>query len=339
MQVAEQFRRLPEIKRRRIEMPPHTMRLNRLERPEPWSHELWARAALSMTHVDWYLYPDYLKFYRRLAEFVEVSEREIVVGAGIEEFIRSFMMLHQGRRVAVLWPTCLMFEIYARAFGVELVKIPTPCSIEDVARNVSVDAILLVNPGQPFETCFQPEEIQWLCRAFPDAWIAVDEAYHGFGAPTVLGDHRVYPNLMVLRTFSKAFGAAGIRLGYAVGARRTLDYLDAVRPSGEVSGLSMAVATVLMDNPEAVEAGVAEVMAGREWLRARFAEVGYVVRGEWGNHVLVETTQAVKIVHDLQEIGVLVRLVDEQHFMVTCGSVDTMRRFWIAFGRPWEFAS
>lgn len=341
MQVAERFAHLPEIERRRIVMPSHTMRLNRLERPEAWPVELRAKVLDEIAgRTPWHLYPDYPRFYERLAAFAGVTPREIVVGAGIEEFVRSFMFLHQGKRVAILWPSCAMFEIYARAFGVDLVKIHTrPGGITDrglIAERVeraNVQAILLVNPGQPFETYFRPDQIHSICRNFPDVWVAVDEAYHGFGASTVLGDHREYPNLTVLRTFSKAFGAAGIRLGYAVGARQTLDYLDAVRPSGEVGALSMTVASVLMDNWPMVAEGIAEVVAGREWLRAQFLEDGFPAWGAYGNHVVVELAEAAAHAERLAARGILVRLVDAGHLMITCGSIDLMKAFWHDFSR------
>ncbi len=341
MQVAERFAHLPEIERRRIEMPPHTMRLNRLERPEAWPVELRAKVLDEIAgRTPWHLYPDYPRFYNRLAEFVGVSEREIIVGAGIEEFVRSFMMLHQGKRVAILWPTCLMFEIYARAFGVDLVKIHTrPGGVSDmdfVANRIRTrwpDAVLLVNPGQPFETHFSPAEIRWLCRAFPDLWIAVDEAYYGFGASTVLGDHTQHGNLTVLRTFSKAFGAAGIRLGYTVGARQTLDYLDAVRPSGEVGALSMTVASVLMDNWPMVAEGIAEVVVGRDWLRTQFLKDGFPAWGQYGNSVVVELAEAAAHAERLAARGILVRLVDAGHLMITCGSIDLMKAFYHDFSR------
>ena len=341
MPVAEQFAHLPEIERRRIQMPPHNMRLNRLERPEAWPSNIRAKVLDAIANTSWHLYPDYPAFYERLAQFLDVRPTELVVGAGIEEFIRSLMLLHSGKRVAMLWPTCAMFELYARAFSVELIKIkPNPherlriIDVVEACREFAADLLLLVNPGQPVPTYFPRGDIFEICERLPDTWVAVDEAYHGFGAESAIGGHAQFKNLTVLRTFSKAFGAAGIRLGYAVGARSTLDYLDAIRPSGEVGALSMATARVLMDNWLEVEGWTSEVIGGRDWLRRQFQMSGLPAWGLHGNSVLVEYPDPAGICEQMAARGVLMRNVtglDGGYFMVTCGSIELMQKFWSVY--------
>ncbi len=330
---------LAEIERRRIIMPLHTMRLNRLERPEPWPPWLRGEVAAALARVQWQQYPDYPAFYKRLGQFIGVDPAGIVVGAGIEEFIRSIMILHQGRRVAVLWPTCAMFDIYARAFGVKLLPILTdphvPLEVKHVVEHCNVmgaDCLLLANPGQPVETYFNRQQITDIRdRVSADMSVVIDEAYHGFGAESALG----LPGVTVLRTFSKAFGAAGIRVGYATGAR--LQYLNAIRPSGEVGSLSMAVVTVLMDQWDIVSHGIGEVIAGRNWLRRQFRDHGREAWGHRGNSVLVKHSDAGGVVERLAARGVLVRLVTgldgPGYFMVTCGSLDLMKQFWSEYER------
>jgi len=334
---------LAEIERRRIVMPPHTMRLNRLERPEPWPPMLRGEVAAALARVQWRQYPDYPAFYRRLGQFIGVDPAGIVVGAGIEEFIRSIMILHAGKRVAVLWPTCAMFEIYARAFQVKLLPILTdpraPLQVKHIVNHCNVmgaDCLLLANPGQPVETYFTRSQVAEMAEQLPDVWTVIDEAYNGFGAESALG----LPGVTVLRTFSKAFGAAGIRLGYATG--KNLQYLNAIRPSGEVGSLSMAVATVLMDYWDIVSHEIDQVIRGRNWLRKQFNEFDLSQQcsrawGHLGNSVLVEHPDAAGIVRRLAARGVLVRLVTgldgPGYFMVTCGSLPLMQQFWREYER------
>lgn len=329
---------LAEIERRRIVMPPHTMRLNRLERPEQWPPMLRGEVATALARVQWQQYPDYPAFYRRLGEFIGVDPAGIVVGAGIEEFIRSIMILHAGKRVAVLWPTCAMFEIYARAFQVKLLPILTdphaPLQVKHIVNHCRVmeaDCLLLANPGQPVETYFTRSQVAEIAEQLPDVWTVIDEAYNGFGAESALG----LPGVTVLRTFSKAFGAAGIRVGYATG--KNLQYLNAIRPSGEVGSLSMAVATVLMDQWDIVSHEIDQVIRGRDWLRHTFRCHAREAWGHFGNSVLVEHPDAAGIVKRLAERGVLVRLVTDLdgpgYFMVTCGSLPLMQKFWSEYER------
>lgn len=342
-----EFQHLSTIERKRITMPDNTrLRLNRLERPQAWQHGFLERLRVSLDLDELQQYPAYTPFYERLAAFENVRPEEIVVGAGIEEFIRSLMMLcaGPGEKVAILWPTCAMFEIYARAFNIELVKIiPDPAtgiSIGTIVEQLPQDVRLFImaNPGQPVETCFGWGSLQPLARILEErgAVFAVDEAYHGFGGPTIVGCHDWHENTVALRTFSKAFGAASIRLGYAIGAPKVIAALNAVRQSGEVSAISMAIATALMDHYEdVVKPGIADVIAGRDMLRERVSkELGFPTVGYFANHVLIDMlnpNRAEQVAHSLAGRGVLVKAgfpapVD-RHLLVTCGGVSLMADF------------
>jgi histidinol-phosphate aminotransferase len=346
---AKRFQHLHEIERRRIVMPDGVrMRLSRLERPEPWQaaflEEL--RASLPLDRLQ--QYPDYTGFYERLAAFAGCDVGELVVGAGIEEHIRSLFMLcaDPGDKVAILYPTCAMFEIYARAFGAELVKIVTDpaagLTFEQLVQRLPTDLklLLIANPGQPVETLFSRGSINLLaelCRQ-RDAVLAVDEAYHGFGAPTAMGLQAHHENLVILRTFSKAFGAASIRLGYAVGSTRVIAALNAVRQSGEVSALSMHIATALMDRWfDVVAPGIDAICDGRDFLASQIAGLDFPVWGLCANHVLVELPDARGVADRLAARGILVKAnfpapVD-RHMLVTCGGPALMSEFFDEFRR------
>jgi histidinol-phosphate aminotransferase len=340
-----EFQHLIEIERKRIVMPENvTLRLNRLERPESWQHGFLERLRVALPMDRLQQYPDYSTFYARLAAFNGVRPEEVVVGAGIEEFIRTLMLLSAapGEKVAILYPTCAMFEIYAKAFSIELIKIiPDPVkglTTADLAQQVPQDVklVLLANPGQPVDCCFSATDLIALARFISAGGgvLAVDEAYHGFGAPTLVGMHDREPNMVALRTFSKAFGAASIRLGYAIGAPGVIAALNAVRQSGEVSALSMHIATALMDNYDAVvRPGIDAVVEGRNALRDRVeAELGLTARGSWANHVLIEIPgKCSEVAGRLAQRGVLVKanfpapLAD--HMLVTCGAPQLMDEF------------
>jgi histidinol-phosphate aminotransferase len=337
---------LSGIDRTRIVMPDNvTMRVGRLEKPEPWPTELVEAIRESLPLDKIQQYPAYQPFYERLAEFIGVSDDQIVVGAGIEEFIRTLMAGCFGRKMAALWPTCAMIDVYARSFQVALNRIVTdpfaPPTILDVVEHIDPDTslVMLANPGQPVGTCYDAHDIRWLatyCREI-GATLAVDEAYFGFGAPTAVRLVGECDNLIVLRTFSKAFGAAGLRLGYAVAQPKLKRAVDAVRQSGEVSALSMHVATVLMDRyDEFVVPSINEICAARDWLTAQFTADGMRAWGSVANHVLVHVgPDMARKAQALAAEGVLVRhsMPAPLHecLMVTCGSMQLMRQFYERF--------
>lgn len=341
---------LYQLERRRVEVPPDCRkRLNRLERPVRWPFELDMDVSLAVTEQSMRLYPDIEPLYQRLAQFVGVPATQIAVGAGSDDLIRTLFWLcgDPGDTVAVTWPTCFMYDIYAEMFQVRLHRIvPTPgeqISIEDLVFGLPSDTklLFLVNPGQPVESYYTPVQINGLAAfcLVRDIILVVDEAYYGFGAETVAPLVEKFDNLLVLRSFSKVFGAAGLRVGYAVGSAKAITPLRACRLSHELSGPSVAAATVLLERYQTdIKPWSIQVQEGRDWLRRRLTADGYKAWGSWANHVLIKLAdkQAVRIVWDgLKAQGVYVKgefpepLAD--CLLVTCGPRAYMEEFYEAF--------
>jgi histidinol-phosphate aminotransferase len=342
------FQHLYAVERRRIPATPagHA-RLHRLERPEPWPPELCEvlRDALAPETIQ--QYPDYTAFYDQLARFAGVEPDQIVAGLGVEEFIRSLFMLACGPHdpVVYTWPTCAMFDIYAQVFGATPVRIVadpydrlTPDTVKSFITH-ETRLVILPNPGQPVDDCLAVEEIFDIaeyCHA-RDVVLAIDEAYWGFGAETALPLVRAFDNLLILRSFSKALGAAGLRVGYAIGQERVLQPLAAARPSGELAGPSMRIAGALMRNWPLVCHGIQEVCQGRDWLREQLLRDGIWARGRNANHVLIDVGDRAREIADrLLADGIHVRTSEpplDRHLMVTCGSPSLMRHFYETFRR------
>lgn len=341
---AERFQHLGEIERKRIVMPDNTrMRLNRLERPQPWEDELQRRIVETFRPDQIQQYPNYQPFYEQLADFVGCETDEIVVGAGIEEFIRNLFMLciEPGDKVAYLWPTCAMFDVYARVFQADPVRIKASpyiaLSAGELLRQLpdGLKLLILTNPGQPVETDYGEDEVRFIaniCEA-RGAVLAIDEAYFGFGSQTFTNHIDRFENVVILRTFSKAFGAASIRLGYAIGKGEIIHALNAVRQSGEVSAFSMHAASVLMKHHEShVKPAIRDICDGRDWLRDMVQEeLGLKAWGYHANHVLIEMPNADEVARRLADKGVLVKsgFPDpiDSHILVTCGNRELMTTF------------
>lgn len=350
--------------RRRIEMPGGVkLRLNRLEKPEPWTPDQLAEiteCAVMPAVARLQRYPAYPAFYEKLAASIGTHRADaLVVGAGIEEFIRTLFMLNAGGRVAILWPTCAMFEVYAQAFKVELVKIPTGHPrmtggelVERIREEGHLDLVLIVNPGQPVDTFFEPYELDDLAEECSrrGIWLAIDEAYHGFrvadgGSSLTLTDF--HENVTVLRSFSKSYGAASLRLGYAYSSRPVHAILDSVRQSGEVSAVSMAVGSLLLDHEaDWIEPWRYSVRAARNVTVARLRDKlkgRMSVYGLYANHILIdvgggdeEAVHRKAAIYDaLLARGTLIRpnlpRPLNRHLLVTCGNGETMREFTAQF--------
>jgi histidinol-phosphate/aromatic aminotransferase/cobyric acid decarboxylase-like protein len=325
------------------------MRLNRGERPEPLPssiqktiREQWDQSTIQQ-------YPSYQKFYEQLACHVGCPQDQLVVGAGIEEFIRTLMFLacDPGQRAAVLWPTCAMYEIYAKAFSVNLQRI-TPSvgrhfSFHELLSGLAYDIriLFLPNPGQPVETYFDLEALELIAQWCYDRRIilAVDEAHCGFGAATALPLVSRFENVLVLRTFSKFYGAASIRVGYAVGQPNLVKPLHAVRPSGEITGFSIAAASALITCYSQLEDDARETAAARDWLRDELNKMpGLQAYGRYGFSMLIEFPGphwAKAVAAALARRGVYVKSgfppPVESCLLVACGAMKLVQEFYKEF--------
>jgi histidinol-phosphate/aromatic aminotransferase/cobyric acid decarboxylase-like protein len=330
------WQHLYDIERKRIPATPEgDLRLHRLERPVPWPDDIWPVAQ----HIE--RYPDYPPLIERWAAHLGVPKTRIVMGLGIEDLIRTLVLLccDPGDGFAFTWPTCMMFEIYAKVFATKAVPITTHpdvlLTLDQVLQKVDeVKLLLLPNPGQPVETYFKLDDLRKIAEAChrAGAVFAIDEAYYGFGADTALPLIDEFDNVLVLRTFSKAYGAAGIRVGCALGQERLLQPLEAVRLSGELAGPSMVAATRLLVHwADIVEPGIKEICMGRDWLRMKLIKAGFTVDGHLANHVLLSLDRyvaATRLQDKLRSRGIQVKARFPKPLdgcvLITAGPMDLM---------------
>jgi histidinol-phosphate aminotransferase len=222
-------------------------------------------------------YPDgtYRELREAAAAYAGVDPEQIVPGAGADGLIalaaRTF--LAPGRRACVSRPT---YPVYAVATGVEGAELT-----DDPAE---ADLVWVCNPNNPTGELVEPEEIAALARSLPDATIVVDEAYFEYGGKTVAPYVAETPNLVVLRTMSKAFGLAALRVGYAIAAPEIARELDRRRDPAPVSAPSARIAAAALRNPQL---DVEETIAERERMREALLAGGFDCPPSAGNFVVV----------------------------------------------------
>lgn len=348
MLYRKSFQHLQELERKRIAPTPEGhLRLQRLERPAMLPGDVISQVWENQPPINFY--PDYAAAHRKMSAFMGVHPDNLVMGAGIEDFIRTLIMLScdpkQG--FAYTWPTCAMFDVYAKAFQCDAVRFvmdpDKPYTVDELAFRLDFQAhihdvklFILPNPGQPVDICYSLDELKQIAQVCLEhgAILAIDEAYYGFGAPTALPLIEDFANVVVLRTFSKAFGAAAIRVGCAMGHVHAVKPLDAIRQSGEISGPSIHAAGVIMDNyEEHVQPAIDEIVAGRDFLKNILLSAGIPARGSYANHVLADfgsQERAQEVERLLLTQGVHVRggYPDplDHHLLITAGPVPMMEQ-------------
>lgn len=233
-------------------------------------------------------YPAVGPLYEDLARHLDVSLDELVVGAGSDWIIRACFdaFCSPGDRVVLAVPTYGMYEVYAQMGGARLETITYSDDFtfpvnQVLARLETGPKIVgLASPNGALGTSIPVAELQILLEAARTAGslIILDEAYVEFAEDRWLSRFREYPNMVLVRTFSKAAGLAGLRIGYAIGSAEVIGCLKQVRPNVEVNQVGVQAARFMLAHPTIVTDQVARTIDGREYLARFLVGLGLEVR-------------------------------------------------------------
>jgi len=224
-----------------------------------------------------------------------IARDQIVVGAGADQLIylcaRAF--LAPGRRAAISNPTYVVYKEATQLVGAEL--------SEEVA---GADLIWRCNPNNPTGEAVPARELVALARDHPDVPIVVDEAYVEYGGESVVPFIAEARNLIALRTLSKAFGFASLRVGYAVAAPEVAALLQERREPAPVSGPAAKIAAAALRD---AQLDVESVVAERERVRESLLAAGYDVPATATNFVYLRSDET--LADRLESQGLVVRRV------------------------------
>lgn len=259
------------------------------------------QVALAESMARLHEYPDggYRELCGAAAQYAAVRPENVVIGAGADDLILlcARIFLGPGRRAAIAEPTYAMYRIATRLTGADT-----------VGGDEEAELIWRCNPDNPSGAVADPERIVALARSRPGSIVVVDEAYFEYFGQSCAAWVDELPNLVVLRTLSKAFGFAGLRVGYALAHRDTAALLDERRAPAPIARPAAAIAAAALREPrlEHVAEEIAECARVREALLA----AGYDVPPATGNFVFVRDTDGRELADRLQRQGLVVRGFD-----------------------------
>jgi histidinol-phosphate aminotransferase len=244
-------------------------------------------------------YPDgtYRELREAAAAYCGVTAAQIVVGAGADDLIAlcARTYLGPGRSAAVSPPTYALYGLATQIEGAEVVREPEGASL-----------IWVCNPNNPTGEVLDRSEIGKLARAQPEAAIVVDEAYFEYYGETAVPLLEEISNVIVLRTMSKAFGLASLRVGYAVASPATAEELELRRSPANVTGPSAAIAAAALREPRL---DVEDTIAERERVRKALVAAGHDCPPTATNFVFVRGDASLG--RRLEEQGLVVRIFPE----------------------------
>ena len=255
-------------------------------------------------------YPDgtYHELREAAAAYAGCDPDEVAVDAGADGLVclvaRTF--LAPGRRAVVEEPTYPVYAIASRIEGAKIEAVPR--DLEALARaGHEAQVLWLCNPGNPGGELYEAEEIASLADALPETLVCVDEAYYEYAGETTAPHARERPNLVCVRTLSKAFGLAGLRVGYAVASRAVAGVLTDRRAPGPIANVAASLGAEALRSPTIAEAEAAAVREERARLRSAFQAAGYDAPATHTNFVVVQTPEAPGLAASLERGGLVVR--------------------------------
>ncbi|MGQ0640547.1 MAG: pyridoxal phosphate-dependent aminotransferase [Gemmatimonadaceae bacterium] len=271
-----------------------------------------------------------------IASYLGVQPNEVVLGCGADDVIdcsfRAFC--EPGQRVAFPDPTFVMARYFALSNGLTPVPVPVrPGGAADAAALLATEAavVYICAPNNP--TGLQPavSDLRMLLDRAKGV-VMIDEAYAEFTGETLVREVVQHARAIVVRTFSKAFGLAGLRIGYAIGPAALVLEIEKARGPFAVSNVALRAATVALANDLAwVQGRVQEAIAAREELVRLLRERSFAPLPSAANFVLVPVTDARRIAERLSQRGIGVRAFTRltqigDALRITVAPLDAMRR-------------
>jgi histidinol-phosphate aminotransferase len=244
-------------------------------------------------------YPDngYVELKERLAKHVDVAPENISVGSGSVSLCQQLIQITStvGDEVLFAWRSFEIYPLQVRTAGATPVQVPLRDHTHDLDAMLAAITdrtrlIFVCNPNNPTSTVVDPAALaRFVAAVPPHILIAIDEAYVEYIRDGLLPDSvglvRAHDNVVVLRTFSKAYGLAGLRIGYAIGDPDVITTLGKVYVPFTATSVSQAAAIASIDAADELLARTDAVVAERARVTAALREYGYTVPDSQANFV------------------------------------------------------
>lgn len=241
---------------------------------------------------DFALYPDTNLLKDALAKHHNTTSLNIYLGSGSAECISDvFKCFVEKETITTTEPCFPMYDVYAAQNYLTVNKIQPTKQLKYVTNKIlGTDLIVISRPSNPVGYFFTRQDIVALLELNPYSWVLVDEAYIDYveNADEIVDLVNLYDNLIISRSFSKVFGAAGCRVGYLISNITTIDTISKLRPMYEITGPSQRYALFLLNNQIEVQKYCKKTISERKKLCRLFKSTKLDVVSSEGNWIHVQ---------------------------------------------------
>jgi histidinol-phosphate aminotransferase len=307
------------------------VKVNQNENPYDLPEAVKRRVLEAALARPWSRYPDFdpRELLERLAAFAGWRADGVLAGNGSNELIEALLLVTvgPGTRVLVPEPTFTLYALLTKVLGGDLISSPlgpeleyVPAELRALREACAPSVTIVCSPNNPTGSFLEPEDVAALCTV-DDGLVVVDEAYHEFAGKSVVPLLTDHPNLVVLRTFSKAMGMAGLRVGYLLASPEIVREVNKARLPYNLNFFSQMAALAALEDEALLRAQVERIATDRDELFRRLAHVpGVRPFPSRANFILFELEGAdpKAVFEAIYERGVLVRDVSATPRLSRC---------------------
>jgi len=267
------------------------------------------------------IYPDCYDLYQKIAQLEGVDAQNLLLTAGSDGAIRTVFeaCINPNDTVIHSDPTFAMYYVYSKMFGARSLPIAYERREKgpefpfqkwlDAINELKPKLVCLANPDSPTGTVLPEQELKLLIETAREnnSLVLIDEAYFPFYPHSVLKWINDYPNLLVARTFAKAWGVAGLRIGYLATNIQLSGYMHKLKPMYEVNTVSLRFMEAMLDYPEQVQASILRLKQGKEYFIEEMQKLGFKCLDTQANFIHVEFREFEEAIHTALQDKVLFR--------------------------------
>ncbi len=324
------------------------VRLDRNEDPVGWDVKHFSEWISTLTPYDLAAYADSALFKTKLTTWLQVACENLYITAGSDAAIKNVFeaYIDPGDRVLLQEPGWRMYEVYGNIYQADLVPVHYSANLSldietifEELRTRQVKMLVLANPNQPTGTLIDDKSLTDIINEAQshDVLVIMDEAYHLFTSNTALEHIRTRDNVIIVRTFSKAFGLAGLRIGYCIAHSERIRELMLLRPVTDSNSLALKCAGYALDHMGWMSNRIADFIEGREYLYREMLMARIVTYPSHTNFLLIRCLSMEHGYGALEEIRCRGYLLKgpfgfsplENCIRVSIGPLQLMQRFWL----------
>jgi histidinol-phosphate aminotransferase len=261
-------------------------------------------------------YPERELVEQKVAAFFGVQPSQLLLTNGVDEAIHVLCetFLESGDEVIIPVPTFSMYELYAQQTGATVITVQAgadfafPAAALLSAMSPRTKMIAIASPNNPTGAVISHKDLVTILKAAPQAAVLLDEAYYDFYGVTIIPELSRFPNLFIARTFSKAYGLAGFRVGVLMGNAAEMKLVRKVSSPYNVNGVALACLEEAIGDSDYIADYVSQVLDGRRRLETELRTLGISFWPSEANFVLMRIGEKrLEFVKAMRERGILVR--------------------------------